>query len=83
MLHEDTVHVLIYRNDHGRDQVNRIFLTITAALLPSIASAEVVTPNQVEFVDGAVEASLSGSSGDPAAGAVVMNKGAGNCIAFR
>ena len=43
--------------------------------------AEVVKPTDVVFVDGSVEASLSGTPGDPAVGAEIMNKGAGNCIA--
>lgn len=52
-----------------------VVLTATAAL------AEVVKPTDVVFVEGAVEVSLSGQSGDPAVGAEIMNKGAGNCIA--
>lgn len=42
---------------------------------------DVIKPNDVNYVDGAVEVSLSGKAGDPAVGAEVMNKGAGNCIA--
>ncbi len=51
------------------------------ALFASAAAAETIAPQDVEYVDGAVEASLTGEPGDPAAGAELMNKGAGNCIA--
>ncbi|WP_298819195.1 c-type cytochrome [uncultured Roseibium sp.] len=53
----------------------------TAMLTASSAFAEAVKPTDVVFVDGAVETSLSGVAGDPAVGAEIMNKGAGNCIA--
>lgn len=54
----------------------------TAALLTaSIAFADTVKPTDVVFTDGAVGVSLSGQPGDPATGAEIMNKGAGNCIA--
>lgn len=53
----------------------------TAMLTASTAFAEAVKPTDVVFVDGAVETSLSGVAGDPAVGAEIMNKGAGNCIA--
>ena len=43
--------------------------------------AEMVKPMDVSFVDGAVEMSLTGQAGNPAEGRIVMNKGAGNCIA--
>lgn len=43
--------------------------------------AETIAPTNVTYVDGAVEASLTGTTGDPAAGREIMNKGAGNCIA--
>jgi sulfur-oxidizing protein SoxX len=43
--------------------------------------AEAIKPVDVVFTDGAVETSLSGQPGDPAEGQVLMNKGAGNCIA--
>lgn len=45
------------------------------------AAAEMTAPSDVVFEDGAVATSLSGTPGDPAAGAEIMNKGAGNCIA--
>lgn len=44
-------------------------------------NAEMVKPMDVSFTDGAVEMSLTGAAGDPAAGRLIMNKGAGNCIA--
>lgn len=50
-------------------------------LTASIGWSEVVKPQDVTYVDGAVETSLSGAPGDPAIGAEVMNKGSGNCIA--
>lgn len=58
-------------------------LTIFAAasLIGGAALAEAIKPGDVEFVDGAIEASLSGVPGDPARGAELMNKGSGNCIA--
>lgn len=52
-----------------------------AALCASVAAAETIAPQDVNYVDGAVETSLTGQPGDPAAGAELMNKGAGNCIA--
>lgn len=56
-------------------------LGIVAVFAASTAFAETVKPTDVEYVDGAVEVSLSGQPGDPASGAEIMNKGAGNCIA--
>lgn len=58
-----------------------IGLGLAAALLATTTFAEVVKPTEVVFNDGAVELSLSGQPGDAAAGAEIMNKGAGNCIA--
>lgn len=52
-----------------------------ATLFATSAFAEAVKPTDVVYVDGAVEVSLSGQPGDPAAGEEIMNKGAGNCIA--
>ncbi|WP_299671828.1 sulfur oxidation c-type cytochrome SoxX [uncultured Roseobacter sp.] len=51
------------------------------ALAGTIVWAEAVKPTDVVFEDGAVSVSLSGMPGDPANGAVLMNKGSGNCIA--
>ncbi|WP_306140787.1 sulfur oxidation c-type cytochrome SoxX [Roseibium sp. MMSF_3412] len=55
--------------------------SLAAMLVASTAFAEGVKPTDVVFTDGAVDVSLSGVAGDPAAGAEIMNKGAGNCIA--
>lgn len=52
-----------------------------AVLCATTASAQEVKPTDVAYVDGAVEVSLTGQPGDPAVGAEIMNKGAGNCIA--
>lgn len=54
---------------------------LAAALITTgVAWAETM-PNDVVFVDGAVEESLTGVAGDPVAGRAVMNKGKGNCVA--
>ncbi|RVT81763.1 sulfur oxidation c-type cytochrome SoxX [Rhodobacteraceae bacterium CCMM004] len=50
-------------------------------LAAGVAGAEIVAPVDVNFVDGAVETSLTGAPGDPASGREIMNKGSGNCIA--
>lgn len=60
---------------------NVMALGAALALTAGIASAEVIKPQDVVFEDGAVATSLSGTAGDPENGAVLMNKGAGNCIA--
>lgn len=59
----------------------RTLAAMVVATLASGAMADVKAPGDVMFEDGAVAVSLSGTAGDPAAGAVIMNKGAGNCIA--
>lgn len=56
-------------------------LGVVAAFAATTAFAEAVKPTDVVFDDGAVSASLTGQPGDPASGADIMNKGAGNCIA--
>lgn len=56
------------------------FATITV-FAAAAAAAEIVKPADVQYVDGAIETSLSGVPGDPAAGEKIMNKGAGNCVA--
>lgn len=66
--------------------MTRIAATATAtaaasALCATMAVAGGVAPTDVRFEDGAIGTSLSGAPGDPAAGAELMNKGAGNCIA--
>ena len=45
------------------------------------AQAAEITPTEVVYEDGAVAVSLSGAAGNPEEGAIIMNKGAGNCIA--
>jgi sulfur-oxidizing protein SoxX len=59
------------------------FASIASALLLAtpLAAAEVVAPTQVAFEDGAIALSLTGMPGHPAAGAVILDRGAGNCIA--
>lgn len=52
-----------------------------SALLVTSAQAQEVKPSDVVFEDGAVAASLSGTPGDIGNGEILMNKGAGNCIA--
>lgn len=52
-----------------------------AALAATVVVADAVKPTEVVFEDGAIAISLSGTPGDPANGAVLMNKGSGNCIA--
>jgi sulfur-oxidizing protein SoxX len=52
-----------------------------SVLASSAVAAEGVSPQQVKYEDGAISASLTGVAGDPASGAEIMNKGAGNCIA--
>ncbi|WP_050927541.1 sulfur oxidation c-type cytochrome SoxX [Aestuariivita boseongensis] len=43
--------------------------------------ADTVAPTEVKFVDGAVEMPLTNQAGNPEEGAILMNKGSGNCIA--
>jgi sulfur-oxidizing protein SoxX len=43
--------------------------------------ADMISPTDVSYTDGAVATSLTGVAGDPAEGRQIMNKGAGNCIA--
>ena len=60
----------------------RICLSVLASVaVMGAASAEPVAPADVVFADGAVAQSLTGTPGDAANGAKIMNKGAGNCIA--
>ena len=49
--------------------------------LAAASTAGEVAPMDVMYEDGAVATSLSGKSGNPEAGAEIMNKGSGNCIA--
>jgi sulfur-oxidizing protein SoxX len=59
------------------------YLALTAAAVVTASGvwAAEVAPKDVVFEEGAVATSLSGTAGDPAAGAVILDKGAGNCIA--
>ena len=58
------------------------FLAAAAiALTATGVTAEIVKPKDVAYVDGAVATSLTGTPGNAENGAVIMNKGAGNCIA--
>ena len=50
-------------------------------MLGGAAQANEVAPADVSYEEGAVAVSLTGTPGDPANGAKIMNKGAGNCIA--
>lgn len=60
----------------------QMMAAFAAALGLSAASAEVVAPQDVVWVDDwTVPASLTGAPGDVDRGRVLMNKGAGNCIA--
>ncbi|MEM8553277.1 MAG: sulfur oxidation c-type cytochrome SoxX [Pseudomonadota bacterium] len=56
-------------------------LAMAATLATSMATAEIVKPTDVTYTDGAITMSLSGQPGDPESGAIIMNKGAGNCVA--
>lgn len=58
-----------------------ITATFVATLIGTVATASEIKPTNVVFKDGAIEASLSGSAGDADQGVLIMNKGAGNCIA--
>jgi sulfur-oxidizing protein SoxX len=52
-----------------------------SVLAASAVAAEGISPQDVKYEDGAISVSLTGVAGDPASGAEIMNKGAGNCIA--
>ena len=57
-----------------------VILALSLAL-GEAAFAEASYPTDIKFEDGAVAQSLTGTPGDPANGKILMNKGAGNCIA--
>ena len=62
--------------------MNRLLAaTVISACVAGVAGAEVVAPADVNYEDGAVATSLSGMQGNPDEGRILMNKGAGNCIA--
>ena len=52
-----------------------------AALFAVPVFATEIKPSEIVYEDGAVSTSLSGVAGDPENGAILMNKGSGNCIA--
>lgn len=57
-------------------------LAASVAIFVSGAHAESVSPKDVKFMEGAVETSLTGQSGDPVEGrAVFANRKQGNCLA--
>ena len=57
-------------------------VAIATAVSTMAVFAEDVTPVNVAFVDGTVEASLTGKAGDPAEGRKVFaNRKQGNCLA--
>lgn len=60
-----------------------VLMTAAAGAMMAFASqAADVAPSEVEYGEyGEVTVSLSGQAGDPEAGAIIMNKGSGNCIA--
>ncbi|MGV6804455.1 MAG: sulfur oxidation c-type cytochrome SoxX [Ruegeria sp.] len=61
---------------------NALKLSVVAMLVASAAMAGEVKPMDVSFVDGSVEMSLTGVSGDPVEGrAVFANRKLGNCLA--
>ncbi len=53
----------------------------TASAAHAASHSSAIAPTDVSFDYGAVEQSLSGAPGDPAQGRLLMNKGAGNCVA--
>lgn len=60
----------------------RLSIVLAASLMcGTAATAEDIKPADVVFADGAVAQSLTGQPGNPENGAVLMDKGAGNCIA--
>lgn len=60
----------------------KLSLVIAATMIAgSAAYAGPVAPGDVVYEDGAVSESLTGVAGDMENGKLLMNKGAGNCIA--
>jgi sulfur-oxidizing protein SoxX len=60
----------------------QLWLASVVALSVAAPVASETAPKDVTYVDGAIEASLSGSPGDPAKGVKVMTTAAqGNCVA--
>lgn len=58
-----------------------IAATVLVAAIGGPALAAETAPMDVVYEDGAIAQSLSGGAGNVEDGAVLMNKGAGNCIA--
>ncbi|MFN6978224.1 MAG: sulfur oxidation c-type cytochrome SoxX, partial [Gemmobacter sp.] len=59
-----------------------VAVTVALAAAASLAGAAETPPAEVAFHDGAIEQSLTGVPGDPAAGEKVMTTAAlGNCLA--
>lgn len=56
-------------------------IAAASAVAATTAFAAEIKPTDVVYNDGAVEDSLSGVPGNVEEGAILMNKGAGNCIA--
>lgn len=56
-----------------------VVLGITGFAAGAVAGP--IAPTDVKFVDGAVETPLTDLPGNPEEGAILMNKGSGNCIA--
>jgi sulfur-oxidizing protein SoxX len=59
-----------------------VYGTVAACALAMQVSAAEVAPGDVQFVDGAIEQSLTGVAGDAARGEKIMTTNAlGNCVA--
>lgn len=61
--------------------MKKALLALAITGVAAAAGAGEIAPGDVEYSEGAIAASLSGQPGDAANGAILMNKGAGNCIA--
>lgn len=62
--------------------MRHIMLAAAAAVTAALPAIADVAPGDVVYVDGAVEASLTGVAGDAASGAkVVTTRSQGNCVA--
>ena len=59
--------------------ISSIFAVTVLGIAPALAEAP--APDDVVFEDGAVAQSLTGTPGDVDAGRVLMDRGAGNCVA--
>lgn len=61
--------------------MRRVITTLTIIAAAGAATAQEVAPTDVVYEDGAVAQSLTGTPGDVENGALLMNKGSGNCVA--